>query len=96
MREQVNPDLFAEYLSFLNGLFKRDTLRPSISLDYLTGILPVVKDKVQSKLNNFEEYTILDAEDLAEFVGFTGEEVESLCNANGIDFDECLLWYAGY
>ncbi|MBQ2351078.1 MAG: PD-(D/E)XK nuclease domain-containing protein, partial [Bacteroidales bacterium] len=25
-----------------------------------------------------------------------GEEVESLCNANGIDFDECRLWYDGY
>jgi len=96
VREQVNPDLFAEYLSFMNGLFKSDTLRPAISLAYLTGILPVVRDKIQSKLNNFEEYTILDAEDLAEFVGFTGEEVESLCNANGIDFDECRLWYDGY
>ena len=96
VREQVNPDLFAEYLSFMNGLFKSDTLRPAISLAYLTGILPVVRDKVQSKLNNFEEYTILDAEDLAEFVGFTGEEVESLCNANGIDFDGCRLWYDGY
>lgn len=96
VREQVNPNLFAEYLSFMNGLFKSDTLRPAISLAYLTGILPVVRDKVQSKLNNFEEYTILDAEDLAEFVGFTGEEVESLCNANGIDFDECRLWYDGY
>ena len=96
VREQVNPDLFAEYLSFMNGLFKSDTLRPAISLAYLTGILPVVRDKVQSKLNNFEEYTILDAEDMAEFVGFTGEEVKSLCNANGIDFDECRLWYDGY
>lgn len=96
VREQVNPELFAEYLSFLNGLLKSDTLRPAISLAYLTGILPVVRDKVQSKLNNFEEYTILDAEDLAEFVGFTGEEVESLCNANGINFDECRLWYDGY
>ena len=96
VREQVNPDLFAEYLSFMNGLFKSDTLRPAISLAYLTGILPVVRDKIQSKLNNFEEYSILDAEDMAEFVGFTGEEVESLCNANGIDFDECRLWYDGY
>lgn len=96
VREQVSPDLFAEYLSFLNGLFKSDTLRPAISLAYLTGILPVVRDKVQSKLNNFEEYTILDAEDMAEFVGFTGEEVEELCNINGIDFKECRLWYDGY
>ncbi|MBQ7724391.1 MAG: AAA family ATPase, partial [Lachnospiraceae bacterium] len=40
VREQVSQDLFDRYLSFLNGLFKSDTLRPAISLAYLTGILP--------------------------------------------------------
>ena len=39
VREQVSDDLFQEYLSFLNGLFKSDTLRPAISLAYLTEIL---------------------------------------------------------
>ena len=96
VREQADPELFAEYLSFLNGLFKSDTLRPAISLAYLTGILPVVRDKIQSKLNNFREYTILDAEDLAEFVGFTGEEVKALCEEHGIDYEECRHWYDGY
>lgn len=33
VREQAEEGLFAEYLSFLNGLFKSDTLRPAISLD---------------------------------------------------------------
>ena len=51
VREQASPELFDAYLSFLNGLFKSDTLRPAISLAYLTGILPVVRDKIQSKLN---------------------------------------------
>lgn len=96
VREQASPELFNEYLSFLNGLFKSDTLRPAISLAYLTGILPVVRDKIQSKLNNFEEYTILDAEELAEFAGFTGEEVEDLCEGHGIDYEECRRWYDGY
>ena len=96
VREQVSQDLFNEYLSFLNGLFKSDTLRPAISLAYLTGILPVVRDKIQSKLNNFEEYTILDAMELAEFVGFTGEEVEAVCARQGIDYQECRRWYDGY
>lgn len=64
VREQVDEKLLNEYLNFLNGLFKSDTLRPAIALAYLTGILPVVRDKIQSKLNNFEEYTILDAETL--------------------------------
>ena len=96
VREQANEKLFQEYLSFLNGLFKSDTLRPAISLAYLTGILPVVRDKIQSKLNNFEEYTILDAEELAEFTGFTGEEVQKLCLEKGLDYDECRRWYDGY
>ena len=96
VREKVSQSLFDEYLSFLNGLFKSDTLRPAISLAYLTGILPVVRDKIQSKLNNFREYTILDAGPLAEFVGFTGSEVKALCGEYGMDYEECRRWYDGY
>ena len=96
VREKVSTELFDKYLSFLNGLFKSDTLRPAISLAYLTGILPVVRDKIQSKLNNFREYTILDAVKLAEYVGFTSDEVEALCNQYGMDYDECRRWYDGY
>ena len=96
VREQVSESLCQEYLSFLNGLFKSDTMRPAISLAYLTGILPVVRDKIQSKLNNFREYTILDADPMEEYTGFTGEEVQVLCQKYGIDYDECRLWYDGY
>ncbi|MBO6206569.1 MAG: AAA family ATPase [Lachnospiraceae bacterium] len=96
VREQVPQPLFDEFLSFLNGLFKSATLRPAISLAYLTGILPVVRDKIQSKLNNFREYTILDAKELTEFVGFIPEEVRALCEERGMDYDECRRWYDGY
>ena len=96
VRERASRDLFDAYLSLLNGLFKSDTVRPAISLAYLTGILPVVRDKIQSKLNNFEEYTILDAYDLAEYIGFTTDEVKALCDKNGMDFEECRRWYDGY
>ena len=96
VREQVEGKLFDEYLSFLNGLFKSNTLRPAISLAYLTGILPIVRDKIQSKLNNFEEYTIIDAEEFAEFIGFTREETELLCKEYDISFEECRRWYDGY
>ena len=95
-REQISEKLFAEYLSLLNGLFKSNTLRPAISLAYLTGILPIVRDKIQSKLNNFEEYTILDASELTEFVGFTSDEVKALCEKYNIDYFECKNWYDGY
>ena len=96
VREQVPQELFHAFLSFLNGLFKSDTLRSAISLAYLTGILPVVRDKIQSKLNNFKEYTILDAGVLSEFVGFTDEEVRALCAEKKIDYTECRRWYDGY
>ncbi len=96
VREQVSSELFEEFLSFLNGLFKSNTLSPAVALAYLTGILPVIRDRVQSKLNNFEEYTILDAGDLAEYVGFTEPEVKTLCSSYGIDFEECRRWYDGY
>jgi len=96
VREQVPQELFDEYLSFLNGLFKSATVRPALSLAYLTGILPVVRDKIQSKLNNFREYTILDAGELAEFIGFTAQEVRALCEEYGRDYAECARWYDGY
>ena len=96
VRENVSSELFAEYLSLLNGLFKSDTLRPAISLAYLTGILPIVRDKIQSKLNNFREYTILNAGALSEFVGFTSDEVKSLCKKYSIDYEDCKRWYDGY
>ena len=96
IREQVSDKLFTEYLDFLNGLFKRNTLRPAISLAYLTGILPIVRDKVQSKLNNFREYTMLSAGVLTEYIGFTSNEVEELCRRFDVDFSECRRWYDGY
>ena len=96
VREQVDEELFNKYLSFLNGLFKSNTLRPAISFAYLTGILPIVRDKIQSKLNNFEEYTILDADEFAEYTGFTPDEVEALCGKHNMDYGECRNWYDGY
>jgi hypothetical protein len=96
VRNNFGTHLFADYLEFLNGLFKSDTLRPAISLAYLTGILPVVRDRVQSKLNNFREYTILNAYELAEFVGFTEQEVKPLCKKYKVDFAQCKKEYDGY
>ena len=96
VREQVASDLFQDYLGFLNSLFKNSTLSPAIALAYLTGILPIVRDRIQSKLNLFEEYSMTDASTLAEFVGFTAEETKGLCEQYGMDYEECKRWYDGY
>ena len=96
VREQVTQSLFNNYLSFLNGLFKDTTLRPAIALAYITGIFPIVRDKVQSKLNEFSEYTMLDSGQFAPHIGFTEEETKDLCEQYGCDFAEFQRWYDGY
>lgn len=96
VREQVESELFNEYLEFLNGLFKNADLSPAISLSYLTGILPIVRDKIQSKLNLFTEYSMTDAGRFAEFVGFTAKETQDLCEQYAMDYEECKRWYDGY
>ena len=96
VREQVKDSVFKPYLAFLNAMFKNTNLSPAIALAYLTGILPIVRDKVQSKLNVFREYTMAGSSRLAEFVGFTAEETAQLCKNYNIDFEECKRWYDGY
>ena len=96
IRERASEAVFKSYLGFLNAMFKNDNLAPAIALAYITGILPVVRDKVQSKLNVFREYTMAGSSRLSEFVGFTTGEVQTLCNENGLDFEECRRWYDGY
>ena len=96
IREQVPQKLFDSYLSLLNALFKGTTIRPAIALAYITGIIPIVRDKVQSKLNEFAEYTMLDAAQFAPHVGFTAEETKALCEQYGCDFAEFQRWYDGY
>ncbi len=95
-RKEVSDELFEKYLEFLNGMFKNIDVTQSIALAYITGILPVVREKFQSKLNNFTEYTMLSPRNLLSFTGFTSDEVEELCMEKGIDVDECRRWYDGY
>ncbi len=96
VREQVKASIFAPYLAFLNGMFKNADLAPAFALVYLTGVLPIVRDKIQSKLNLFNEYTMTDAKLLTEFVGFTEEETQALCEQYNMDFEDCRRWYDGY
>ena len=84
------------YLRFLNVIFKNDAISPCIGLAYMTGIFPIIREKAQSKLNNFEEITFLRPGRFAEFTGFTESEVRTLCERFGMDFEECRSWYDGY
>ena len=96
VRERIPEDIFKSYLELLNSLFKNNELSPAIALAYLTGILPIVRDKVQSKLNVFKESTMLEPFGMEEFFGFTKAEVKALCREYKMKFKECEEWYDGY
>lgn len=82
-----------KYLDFLRDWLKD---RENIGLVYMTGILPVKKYGTHSALNMFTEYSMENPDILAEYVGFTDEEVQALCRRYGMDLQECRAWYNGY
>lgn len=94
--ESSNESIQNDYINFLRGLFKGSEPTKYIALAYLTGILPIKKIKTQSALNNFDEFTMLDSNVLAPYIGFTDYEVEKLCNDYNIDFQKVKHWYDGY
>lgn len=85
-----------EYINFLRALFKGTEPTRYIQLAYLTGILPIKREKTQSALNNFDEYTMLDARELSPYIGFTEDEVRDLCARYNRDFIQVKHWYDGY
>lgn len=91
-----NVHVQEEYINFLRGLFKGTQPTRFLHLAYLTGILPIKKLKTQSALNNFDEFTMLDAKVLAPYIGFTENEVKGLCVQYGRDFEDVKRWYDGY
>ena len=81
------------YLDFLRDWLKDKSY---IALAYITGILPIKKYGQHSALNMFGEYSMLQPQQLAEYVGFTDEEVRELCEKHGRSYDEINAWYDGY
>ena len=82
-----------KYLDFLRNLLKDKSY---VALAYMTGILPIKKYGEHSALNMFDEYSMMNQKQLAEFTGFTEEEVTELCEKYNIPFDEVKHWYDGY
>lgn len=94
--ESENKKVQQEYIEFLSGLFKGVEPTKYIALAYITGILPIKKMKTQSALNNFDEYTMLDADELAPYIGFTENDVKALCEKYDRDYEKVKRWYDGY
>ena len=82
-----------KYLDFLRFWLKD---KDYIALAYMTGILPIKKYGSHSALNTFMEYSMTDPGNLAEFFGFTEEEVAVLCKTYNKDFGNIRRWYDGY
>lgn len=90
---QTDQEAQKKYLDFLRTWVKD---RAYIGLCYMTGILPIKKYGTHSALNMFSEFSMEDPGVLAEYVGFTDEEVRKLCMTYHVDLDECRHWYDGY
>ena len=90
---KINKEAQEKYLDFLRDLLKD---KGYIALAYMTGILPIKKYGTHSALNMFDEFSMIDPGPLAEYVGFTEEEVQKLCDKYGMDMREVKSWYDGY
>lgn len=88
-----DSDSQTKYLDFLRNLLKDQSY---VALAYLTGILPIKKYGEHSALNMFDEYSMTNQMNLAEFTGFTKHEVKELCEKYGMSFEETKRWYDGY
>ncbi len=97
-REAKNDDAVQkEYIQLLRGLFKGGPATDeTVAGAYITGILPIKKYGVHSAMTDFREFTMVDPFMLARYVGFTEDEVRSLCAENGMDFEGVKQWYDGY
>ncbi|MBO4351174.1 MAG: AAA family ATPase [Proteobacteria bacterium] len=95
-RDKTNKEATKAWVQCLRTLFKSASARQYIALAYITGILPIKKYDVESSLNVFREYTMIDSRPLESFFGFTEKEVQKLCKKYKVDFDETKRWYDGY
>jgi hypothetical protein len=90
---QQDKDMQKQYLDFLRAWLKD---KDYVALVYMTGILPIKKYGSHSALNMFAEYSMTDPGNLAEFFGFTEDEVKALCAEYAMNYEEAGAWYNGY
>lgn len=67
-----------------------------VALAYMTGILPIKKYGEHLALNMFDEYSMTNQRELAEFTGFTEEEISGLCVQYDMPYEKMKQWYDGY
>ena len=82
-----------KYLDFIRSWLKDQSY---VALAYMTGILPIKKYGTHSALNMFDEYSMVDSGDIADYTGFTESEVNALCTEYGLNIEQMRYWYDGY
>ena len=92
-RYQEDKDGQIVYLDFLRDWLKD---QPYIAFAYMTGILPIKKYGEHSALNMFDEYSMIEPMQLAEYAGFTDDEVKDICKQYSLNYEEIKNWYDGY
>ena len=92
----VTQEIQDEYVDFLRSMFKSADAKKTFLLVYMTGILPIIKIKTQSALNNFREYSIISPADTDKYYGFTENEVKTLCESHGMNLELMKHAYDGY
>ena len=88
-----SDDSYRSYLDFLRDMLKN---QPFVVLAYMTGILPIKKYGEHSALNMFDEYSMTNQLELAEYTGFTEDEVATLCQQYQMPLQQMKQWYDGY
>ena len=98
IREAANDEeTQTAYLNLLREWFKNGNFTSQVvATAYITGILPVKKDKSQSAISDFDEYSVLEPGEFSIYTGFTEDEVKALCANYNMSFDEAKQWYDGY
>ena len=98
IREAKNDsDTQEAYLNLLREWFKNGNFTSKVvATAYMTGILPIKKDKSQSAISDFREFTIINPSIFAKYTGFTEDEVRKICADHNMNFEEARRWYDGY
>lgn len=91
-------DVQEDYISLLRELFKNGNVTgAAVAGAYMTGILPIKKYGTQSAVSDFREFTMIQPDSFAPYVGFTENEVKMLCRGQErVSFSEIKKWYDGY
>lgn len=87
---QSDKESQKKYLDFLRAWLKD---KEYVALAYMTGILPIKKYGSHSALNMFSEYSMTNPREMAEYFGFTKEEVQKLCKEYDRSFEETEAAY---